>query len=128
MENKEQIKKLRDNAELAMASYGYFNLIGKRFEKKILKDIGRESTSIITQTDILDLTYNKYIAVESNPHKPDDEIKVGKLDGDMTPTQAQRFFSRYDLLIHQPNTESGFSATLFGEKRKQKNTESKGVI
>ena len=127
MINKEQVKKLRDNAELAMASYGYFNLIGKRFEKKILKDIGRESTSIITQTDILDLTYNKYIAVESNPHKPDDEIKVGKLKGDFTPNQAKRFFSRYDLLIHQPNTESGFSATLFGEKRKQRNTESKEI-
>ena len=26
MINKEQIKKLRDNAELAMASYGYFHL------------------------------------------------------------------------------------------------------
>ena len=127
MKNKLLINKLKDNAELAMAAYGYFNLIGKRFEKKILKDIDRESTSIITPTDILDMTYNKYIAVKSNPHKPDDEIKVGKLDGDMTPTQAKRFFSRYDLLIHQPNTESGFSATLFGEKRKQRNTESKEI-
>lgn len=32
MENKEQIKKLRDNAELAMASYGYFNLVGKKIQ------------------------------------------------------------------------------------------------
>ncbi|RDU58210.1 hypothetical protein CQA53_12120, partial [Helicobacter didelphidarum] len=32
-----------------------------------------------------------------------------------------------DLLIHQPNTSNGFSATLFGEKRKQKNTESKEI-
>ena len=127
MNNKQQIQKLRDNAELAQASYGYFHLIGKKI-KNDEKKYGDKADKPITQTDILDLTYNKYIAVESNPHKPDDEIKVGKLDGDMTPTQAQRFFSRYDLLIHQPNTESGFSATLFGEKRKQKNTESKGVI
>ena len=124
MTNKERIKKLRDNAELAMASYGYFHLIGKKFHKKTKT----RQKDAITQTDILDMTYKKYIAVESNPHKPDDEIKVGKLDGDMTPTQAKRFFSRYDLLIHQPNTESGFSATLFGEKRKQRNTESKGAI
>ncbi|WP_236097000.1 hypothetical protein [Helicobacter sp. MIT 03-1614] len=122
MQNKILISKLRDNAELAQAAYGYFDLVGKSIKKdnKMVKEA-------ITPTDILDLTYNKYIAVESNPHKPDDEIKVGKLDGDFTPTQAKRFFSRYDLLIHQPNTESGFSATLFGEKRKQKNTESKAI-
>ena len=38
------------------------------------------------------------------------------LGGDFTPTQAKRFFERYDLLIHQPNTESGFSATFFYNK------------
>ncbi|WP_238699679.1 hypothetical protein [Helicobacter trogontum] len=69
--------------------------------------------------------YKVYKPQLSPKFKPD---KVGILKGDMTPTQTQRFFSRYDLLIHQPNTESGFSATLFGEKRKQRNTESKGVI
>ena len=31
---------------------------------------------------------------------------------DFTPTQTQRFFEKYDILIHQPNTHSGFSATL----------------
>ncbi|WP_369607984.1 hypothetical protein, partial [Helicobacter trogontum] len=129
MTNKQQIKKLRDNAELAWASYGYFDLVEKKFDIKDerIKNSPRIDNLTITQTDILDLTYNKHIAVKSNPHKPDDEIKVGKLDGDFTPTQAKRFFSRYDLLIHQPNTESGFSATLFGEKRKQRNTESKAI-
>lgn len=112
MNNKRQIEKLRDNVELSWAAYGYFDLIGKRFNKKILKDIDRESTPIITQADILDITYNKHIAVELNPHKQDDEIKIGKLKGDFTPTQAKRFFEKYDILIHQPNTESGFSATL----------------
>ena len=29
MTSKEQIEKLRDNAELAWASYGYFDLVGK---------------------------------------------------------------------------------------------------
>ncbi|WP_233714339.1 lipase family protein, partial [Helicobacter trogontum] len=32
------------------------------------------------------------------------------------------FFSRYDLLIHQPNTESGFSATLFQNKETKEYT------
>nr|WP_252365982.1 hypothetical protein [Campylobacter jejuni] len=31
MNNKEQIKKLRDNAELAWASYGYFDFIDKQY-------------------------------------------------------------------------------------------------
>ncbi|RDU61270.1 hypothetical protein CQA53_10385 [Helicobacter didelphidarum] len=137
MSNKRQIQKLRDNAEWAWAAYGYFNLIGKRFEKKILKDIDRESTPIITQTDILDITYNKYIAVELNPHKQDDEIQVGKLKGEFSPNQAKRFFERYDLLLHQPNTSSGFSATLFedlGEidkstgKRKEVPKDSKYIL
>ena len=43
------------------------------------------------------------------------------------PLQSKRFFEKYDLLKHCPNTESGFSATLFGEKRKQKDTESKEI-
>ena len=32
MTNKRQIQKLRNNAELAMASYGYYDLIGKKIE------------------------------------------------------------------------------------------------
>ncbi|WP_233714312.1 hypothetical protein [Helicobacter trogontum] len=74
----------------------------------------------------MDSTYKNYEAYCFNPQTKKKE-KLGKLSGDFTPTQAKRFFSRYDLLIHQSNTESGFSATLFGEKRKQKNTESKAI-
>ena len=66
------------------------------------------------------------------PDEKTGKLKDGLFDddflgGDFTPTQAKRFFEKYDILIHQPNTESGFSATLFGEKRKQTNTESKEV-
>ena len=39
---------------------------------------------------------------------------------DFTPTQTQRFFEKYDILIHQPNTHSGFSATLFYDKEKDR--------
>ncbi|OCR03024.1 hypothetical protein BA184_08550 [Helicobacter pullorum] len=36
---------------------------------------------------------------------------------DFTPTQTQRFFEKYDMLKHCPNTESnGFSATFFYNK------------
>ncbi|ENY1203419.1 lipase family protein [Campylobacter coli] len=35
------------------------------------------------------------------------------------------FVNRFKLLKHQPNTTSGFSATLFGEKRKQINSKTK---
>ena len=44
------------------------------------------------------------------------------LGGDFTPTQAKRFFEKYDILIHQPNTESGFSATLFQNKESKEFT------
>ncbi len=111
MNNKQLIKKLKDNAELAMAAYGYFDLVGKKV-KNDDKNYGDKRNKLITLHDILDMTYYDYIAVELNPHKQDDEIKVGKLKGDMTPTQAKRFFERYDLLIHQPNTKSCFSITL----------------
>ena len=128
MSNKEQIQKLRDYAELAWASYGYFHLADKDYKpegwwnkdrerlEQFAKQYNNPETTEVelesirpTYIDILNIEYNSF------------------LGGDMTPTQAQRFFSRYDLLIHQPNTESGFSATLFGEKRKQKNTESKEI-
>ena len=92
MTNKETIKKLRDNAELAQASYGYFHLIGKKI-KNDEKKYGDKANKPITQTDILDLTYKGY-EVKDTGLIFDDELK-----GDMTPTQVKRFFERYDLLI-----------------------------
>ncbi len=118
MTNKQQIQKLRDNAELAMASYGYFHLIGKKIKNE--KEYGDRQNTEITLHDILDSTYKGYVTSEHTTL-----INPEKLNGDFTPTQAKNFFERYDLLEHCPNTNSGFSATLFGEKRKQTNTESK---
>ncbi|WP_258865037.1 hypothetical protein [Helicobacter sp. MIT 14-3879] len=113
MKNKEMINKLKENAELAWASYGYYDLIGKKFKDKKDK-YGNLLT--ITLHDIMDATYFDYETQDST------FFNTFKLKGDMTPTQAKRFFSRYDLLIHQPNTTSGFSATLFedlGELEKE---------
>ncbi|MDY5821581.1 MAG: hypothetical protein SPJ83_02105 [Helicobacter sp.] len=137
MENKLLINKMKNAAELAWAAYGYYDLMTSDTNQLfvVLKDekgedktdfSGNPVTQEITLTDIMDSTYKNYEAYCFNPQTKKKE-KLGKLSGDMTPTQTQRFFSRYDLLIHQPNTESGFSATLFSEKRKQKDTESKEI-
>lgn len=111
MTNKEQIQKFRDTAELAWAAYGYYDLIGKKFKDKKDKN---ENPLPITLQDIMDITYENYEAVESiQLGKEPTEIKVGTLKGDFSPTQAKNFFEKYELLIHQPNTSNGFSATLF---------------
>ncbi|WP_258865042.1 hypothetical protein [Helicobacter sp. MIT 14-3879] len=144
MNNKQQIQKLKENAELAWAAYGYFHLANKNYkphkldeDEKRLKyfreikkkqyeeqkiDITDEELQSIypTPLDILNIEYKYYKDDNGNDLKGlfDDDF----LGGDMTPTQAKRFFSRYDLLIHQPNTTSGFSATLFedlGELEKE---------
>ena len=90
----------------------------KRLEHfpKLLKHLGEEKRDP-TYADILDITYKYYL---DDNGKPKDGFFDDRLfDGDFSPLQAKRFFSRYDLLIHQPNTEPGFSATLFGEKTKR---------
>ncbi|WP_027338434.1 lipase family protein [Helicobacter bilis] len=112
MTNKQQIQKLRDNAELAWAAYGYFHFANPDYkpdgwwnkDKKKLDDFIKNNKRIPTPSDILNIEYNSLFS------------------GDFTPLQAQRFFSRYDLLVHQPNTESGFSATLFQNKETKEYT------
>ncbi|MGX3045809.1 hypothetical protein [Helicobacter sp. T3_23-1056] len=107
---KQQIDDLRDYAELAMASYGYWHLMGKKFANKTeYKD--RKDTEIV-MSDMLDSAYNGYVTSQHITF-----INTEKLDGEMTPTQVKHFFKKYDLLIHQPNTESNFSATLFQNKQ-----------
>ena len=109
MSNKEQIKKLRDYAELAWASYGYFHLADKDYKPegwwnkdkdklKKFKEIKNNTTAIPTHTDILNIEYNSLFS------------------GNFGKEQAKQFFERYDLLKHYPNTDSGFSATLFQNK------------
>ena len=47
-----------------------------------------------------------------------------KLNGDMSPTQAKKFFEKYELLNHQHNTTSGLSATLFQDKESKEHSPS----
>ncbi|EOH9653091.1 hypothetical protein ACME4Z_001756, partial [Campylobacter coli] len=64
-----------------------------------------------TPADILNIEY-KYF--KDNNGKPKDSwYHKYFLGGEFSPLQAKQFFSRYDLLKHCPNTDSGFSATLF---------------
>ncbi|EHD2464867.1 DUF2974 domain-containing protein [Campylobacter jejuni] len=107
MDNKQQINKLRDMAEFAQASYGYFHYADNKFDIK-------DEDKIVTFENVLDITYKNSKIIDERG------FKIGKLDGDFSPLQAKQFFSRYDLLIHQPNTESSFSATLFYDKQKDK--------
>ncbi|TLE09292.1 lipase family protein [Helicobacter bilis] len=129
--NKERIKKLRDCAELAWAAYGYFHLVNKNYKHndkdkkrlehfpKLLKHLGEEKRDP-TYADILDITYKYYL---DDNGKPKDGFFDDRLfDGDFSPLQSKRFFEKYDLLIHQPNTDSGFSATLFQHKESNKYT------
>ena len=130
MKNKLLISKFKNNAELACASYGYFHLVTGKNNPTFINVKDNKEQEIqkeISLTDILDSTYNGYEVYTPSrlpTLKPD---KVGTLKGDFTQLQNEHFFNKYDVLIHQPNTHSGFSATLFGEKRKQTNTESKAT-
>ena len=150
MKNKILINKLKDNAELAWAAYGYFHLANPKYDfnkdeidkkrleyfreikKQELEQLNPDITdqelqnTYPTPADILNMEY-KYFKDKKTGKLKDGLFDDDFLGGDFTPTQAKRFFEKYDILIHQPNTESGFSATLFGEKRKQTNTESKEV-
>ncbi|EOI8475701.1 hypothetical protein [Campylobacter jejuni] len=100
MDNKQQINKLRDMAELAQASYGYFHYVDNKFDIK-------DEDKIVTFVNVLDITYKNSKIIDERG------FKIGKLDGDFSPLQAKQFLDRYDLLIHQTNTESSFSAALF---------------
>ena len=122
MNNKQQIQKLRDNAELAMASYGYFHLIGKKFKNDSIYK-GRENTEI-TLHDILDITYKDYVTSNHTTL-----INPEKLNGDFSPLQAKRFFDKYDLLDFYPKFDTknnkqiqGFHACLFQDKESKQYT------
>ena len=130
MTNKQQINKLKDNAELAWASYGYFHYFLEQHNKpdyidKVhytdakdengkykLDNNNKKVKRPIEITDILDMNYKKCDVFEYNSFLKRYD-RIGTLNGDFTPTQSKNFFDRYELLKHCPNTNSGFSATLF---------------
>lgn len=105
MGNKKKINNLKDYAELAWASYFYFDL-----DECVLK----ENDIKITTNEIISLSYNGKMAGEKE--KIGEEyhfISKKKLNGEFSEIQAKNFAQRYKIYFHQPNTLSGFSATLF---------------
>ena len=48
----------------------------------------------------------------------DEKTNFDQLNGEFNPLQAQNFAKRYKICFHQPNTKSGFSATLFYDTQK----------
>ncbi|GAB0174119.1 hypothetical protein [Helicobacter trogontum] len=78
MNDKQQIQKLKDNAELAMAAYGYFDLKTSDTNQLflVLKDekgkdrvdaSRRPVTQQITLTDIMNITYKNYEVYKPSP-------------------------------------------------------------
>ena len=142
MNNKQQIQKLRDNAELAWAAYGYYDLMTSDTNQLfvVLKDEkgedktdsnGNPVTQEITLIDIMDSDYVEHNVVGKDKWDKDFET-VGTLNGDFAPLQAKRFFDKYDLLDFYPKLDTknnkqiqGFHACLFGEKKLQIHSETK---
>ena len=138
MENKLLINKMKNAAELAWAAYGYYDLMtgdtNKLFIKLKNEKENNEANSDenftkkeINLADIMDSTFADYKVYKpqlSPKFKPD---VVGTLKGDMTPTQAKRFFDKYDLLDYYPKFDTknnrqkeGFHACLFQDKETKK--------
>ena len=133
MSNVQIINKLKDYAELAWASYGYFHLSDENYKPASNKDdkrlkYFRETIKQVeydirpTFADILNIEYKYYKDENGKPKNSwyDDKF----LGGDFTPTQAQQFFERYTLIGHIPDDTNrhipydkrGFSATIFYDK------------
>ena len=103
---------LKNYAELAQASYFYFDLDGY-----VLK----ENNITITLNEIISSNYNGKTAGK--------KIKIGheyyltdtrELNGEFGELQAKEFIKRYKIYFHQANTVSGFSATLFYDTQKDR--------
>ena len=137
MNNKQQINKLRDNAELAQASYFYFDLLkdSQGIPRKIYgldsngnkikdekyprgyKEIEITLEHIVNkkyqgQEVLINLQQGDDIFTKMK-NEAKDSFNLDKLNGEFSEIQAKNFAKRYKIKFHQANTLSGFSATLF---------------
>ena len=136
---KQKINNLRDYAELAQASYFNFEFMGNRKIYELdsnnnkIKDekYPRGYKEIeITLEHIINKKYQGQEVLinlkqdntwQSNLlNSLDEKFNRDKLNGEFGEIQAKNFLKKYDVLIHQPNTHSGFSATLFSDKTKNR--------
>ena len=118
---KELINNLRDYAELAQASYFNFMYVNNNERKMDNYKIGqnrffkdKENIENLEYTKTLSKKYKDYFIY-------DDSIALyPTLNGEFGEIQAKNFAKRYEIRFHQPNTASGFSATLFYDKGKDR--------
>ncbi|WP_432763254.1 lipase family protein [Campylobacter coli] len=111
------MKNLRDYAELAWASY--FNLIYIDGQKTNDFTIGTERI-LKDKENIEKFEYYKALSKDHRDYFIYDDSLVfyPKLNGEFREIQTQNFAKRYIIKFHQPNTFSGFSATLFYDIQK----------
>ena len=141
---KQALNNLKDYAELAQASYFYFDLFkdSQGIPRKIY-ELDSNSNKIkdesyprgykeieITLEHIVSQKYcNQEVLV--NLQQGDDiftkmrndaneTFNSDKLNGEFGKIQTQNFIKRYEVIFHQPNTLTGFSATLFYDKEKDR--------
>ena len=125
---KELINNLRDYAELAQASYFNFMYINNDEREMDSYKIGqnrfpkdKDNIENLEYTKTLSKKYKDYFIY-------DDSIALyPTLNGEFGEIQAKNFAKKYEIKFHQPNTASGFSATLFYDKEK-KRTNNKYII
>ena len=147
MTNREIIKKLRDNAELAWASYFYFDLLkdSSNIPRKIYqldeqgqkikdKNYPREyrETPINLEHIINKKYYNQEVLVnleQSNDiftkmrNRAKDSFNGDKLGGEFGDIQTKEFLKRYYLLDYYPKDNSkGLHACLFQDKESKEYT------
>lgn len=132
MTHKEQMDKIRDMADCADASYAMLDFVdgfinhSEWYEKEEIeygdkqklgdkfKDIKFNSTyaRCIEARFMKDVVLEKGIfkdtTIDNNP------INI-PIDSTLS-TSTKNFVNRYEIRFHQPNTDSGFSATLFQNK------------
>ncbi|MWV68742.1 lipase family protein, partial [Helicobacter saguini] len=109
---KQIVSDLKDYAELAWASYFYFDL-----EKYVLQ----KNDNMVTLYEIINLNYKGRMAGKKEKiGKEYYFVSKDKLNGEFGELQAQNFAKRYQIYFHQPNTKSGFSATLFYDTQKDR--------
>ena len=136
---KQKINNLRDYAELAQASYFNFEFMGNRKIYELdsqgnkIKDEkyprGYKEVEITLEHIINKKYQGQEVLInlkqdntwQSNLlNSLDEKFNRDKLNGEFGEIQAKNFLKKYDVLIHQPNTHSGFSATLFSDKTKNR--------
>ena len=141
---KQALNNLKDYAELAQASYFYFDLFkdSQGIPRKIYeldsnsnkikdesyprgyKEIEITLEHIVSQKHkgqevLVNLQQGDDIFTEMR-NKANETFNSDKLNGEFGKIQTQNFIKRYEVIFHQPNTLTGFSATLFYDKEKDR--------